>query len=206
MRLEHRIATLGLLFILTGMVSLFFSHRTDGRPDASHLPLNLPMIFRGWTGTPLSTVLPREVEPGDYLLRTYRQGSDRGIDLLILYSRIANYHPPALCYRGTGRHLTEIPPLASTSGRIRLAGLMGKRGAETILVYHGFYIGGAILPDGVKKKWYEAKEQLLHGVIRQYFFEIAIDATNETNRELTLFYLRAFLDDLEPHLLKTFSS
>jgi hypothetical protein len=201
MRLEKRVATLGLLLILSGLASLFFSHRADSRPDTSHLPLGLPIAFGEWISTPLSTVLPREVEAGDYLLRTYRQGSDRGIDLLILYSRIANYHPPSLCYRGTGRHLTEIPALTSTSGRICLAGLMGKHGAETILVYHGFNMGGIILPDGIEKKWHEARGQLLHGVIRQYFFEIAMNATNETNRELSLFYLRAFLDDLEPYLL-----
>jgi hypothetical protein len=154
----------------------------------------------GWLGNQFSAVMPWEVGPDDFILREYRQQGGPRLNLLALYSRIANYHPPALCYQGSGRELTEIPALQSSSGRIRLAGLMGKMGQETILVYHGFFIGGKVIPDGIEKKIYEVGERLKGGHIKQYFLEITMnEGTHDINQ--STIYMRKFLDDMEKYLI-----
>ena len=188
------------MLLVSGLLSVYLQGRGKEAQTAS-LPLKLPLETDEWQGMPFSAVMPREVGPDDFILRQYRRQGGPDLNLLALYSRISNYHPPALCYRGTGRELTEIPALQSSSGKIRLAGLMGKMGPETILVYHGFYIGGKVIPDGIEKKIYEAAERFKRGHIRQYFLEITINEDSGDVKKAG-FYIRKFLDDMEEYLLR----
>ncbi|MCG6537806.1 MAG: EpsI family protein, partial [Syntrophales bacterium LBB04] len=94
----------------------------------------------------------------------------------------------------------EISALKSSSGKIRLAGLMGKTGQETILVYHGFYIGGQVIPDGIEKKIYEVGERLKRGHINQYFVEITMNESNGYIKHSDV-YMKQFLDDMETYLI-----
>jgi hypothetical protein len=188
-----------VLLLMSGLLSAYFQSRGEGAQRAS-LPLSLPMEASGWQGSPFSAVMPWEVGPDDFILREYRQQGGLRLNFLALYSRISNYHPPALCYQGSGRELTEIPGLQSSSGKIRLAGLMGKRGQETILVYHGFYIGGKVIPDGIEKKIYEAGARLKRGHIKQYFVEITTDEGNVDTKQSGA-YMKKFLDDMETYLI-----
>lgn len=185
--------------LLSGIISAYLQNRGAAAKTAS-LPLNLPMETAGWQGSPFSAVMPWEVGPEDFILRQYRRYGGPGLNILALYSSISNYHPPALCYQGSGRELTEIPALKSSSGKIRLAGLMGKMGSETVYVYHGFYIGGKVIPDGIEKKLYEVGERLKRGHIKQYFVEITMnEGTFDINRSGV--YMRQFLDDMEGYLI-----
>ena len=197
---RKKIVFVFVMLTISGSLSTYLQIRNHNDYESISLPLNLPMAAHGWQGSPFSAVLPREVKPGDFLLRTYTRDKGKEINLLALYSRISNYHPPALCYRGAGRQLTEIPFIASSSGKIRLAGLMGKRDADTILVYHGFYVGGVIIPDGIEKKIYEVREKLQRGSIHQYFFEITINSSDEDFGG-SLSYIKRFLDDMEKYLI-----
>ena len=187
------------LLLMSGLLSAYLQNRGEGAQTAS-LPLSLPMEASGWQGSTFSAVMPREVGPDDFILREYRQKGGPSLNFLALYSRISNYHPPALCYQGSGRELTEIPPLKSSSGKIRLAGLMGKMGQETMLVYHGFYIGGKVIPDGIEKKIYEAGERLKRGHIKQYFVEITMSEGNVDTKQSGV-YMKQFLDDMETYLI-----
>jgi hypothetical protein len=189
-----------IMFLITGMASVYFQTRGGNPQKMISLPSNLPMDISGWHGSAFSAPMPKEVEPGDFILRAYQLDNGRQINMLALYSRISNYHPPALCYQGTGRQLTEIPHISSSSGRISLAGLKGKRDSDTILVYHGFYVGGKIVPDGVRKKIFEMREKLINGYVDQYFFEVTVDVFN--NDEVhAIFFIKRFLDDVEPYLI-----
>ena len=78
---------------------------------------------------------------------------------------------------------------------------MGKMGQETILVYHGFYIGGKVIPDGIEKKIYEAGERLKRGHIRQYFVEITMNEGTADIKQSGV-YMKQFLDDMETYLIK----
>jgi hypothetical protein len=187
------------LLITCGLLSAYLQSRGEGAQTAS-LPLKLPMEASGWQGSTFSAVMPWEVRPDDFILRQYRQKGGPGLNILALYSRISNYHPPALCYQGSGRELTEIPALQSSSGKIRLAGLMGKMGQETILVYHGVYIGGKIIPDGIEKKIYEVGERLRRGHIKQYFVEITMNEGTVDIKQAVV-YMKQFLDDMETYLI-----
>ncbi|MFA5179779.1 MAG: exosortase-associated EpsI family protein [Syntrophales bacterium] len=187
------------LLFMSGLLSAYLQSRGAGAQTAS-LPINLPIVASGWQGSPFSAVMPREVGPDDFILRQYRHNNGPVLSVLALYSRISNYHPPALCYQGSGRELTEIPALQSSSGKIRLAGLMGKMGQETILVYHGFYIGGKVIPDGIEKKIYEAGERLKRGHIKQYFLEITMNEGTVDIRHSAV-YMKKFLDDMEQYLI-----
>lgn len=196
---KRRLFLVFALLLMSGLFSAYFQNRGESAQTAD-LPLKLPMEAAGWQGNQFSAVMPREVGPDDFILRQYRQNNGPNLNFLALYSRISNYHPPALCYQGSGRELTEIPVLKSSSGKIRLAGLMGKMGQETILVYHGFYIGGKIIPDGIEKKIYEVGERLKRGHIKQYFIEITMnESTVDINR--TDVYMKKFLDDMETYLI-----
>ena len=110
-----------LLLLMSGLLSAYLQNRGEGARTAS-LPLSLPIEAAGWQGNPFYAVMPREVGPDDFILRQYQQKGGPSLNFLALYSRISNYHPPALCYQGSGRELTEIPALKSSSGKIRLAG------------------------------------------------------------------------------------
>jgi len=77
---------------------------------------------------------------------------------------------------------------------------MGKMGQETILVYHGFYIGGKVIPDGIEKKIYEAGERLKRGHIKQYFLEITMNEGTVDIRHSAV-YMKKFLDDMEQYLI-----
>jgi hypothetical protein len=90
--------------------------------------------------------------------------------------------------------------LENYSGKIRLAGLMGKRDMNTILVYHGFFIAGKIIPDGIEKKIYEIREKLTKGYIRQYFLEVTVNVNNG-DYATAIGYVKRFLDDMEPYLI-----
>ncbi|MCX5829529.1 MAG: exosortase/archaeosortase family protein [Deltaproteobacteria bacterium] len=188
-----------VLLLMSGLLSAYLQNRGEGAQTAS-LPLSLPMVASGWQGSTFSAVMPWEVGPDDFILRQYRQKNGPSLNFLALYSRISNYHPPALCYQGSGRELTEIPPLKSSSGKIRLAGLMGKMGQETILVYHGFYVGGKVIPDGIEKKIYEAGEKLKRGHIKQYFVEITMNEDTVDIKQSGV-YMKQFLDDMETYLI-----
>ena len=50
---------------------------------------------------------------------------------------------------------------------------------NTILVYHGFFINGRVIPDGIEKKLYEVREKLTRGKIDQYFFEVTINVADQ---------------------------
>jgi exosortase len=188
-----------VLLLMSGLLSVYIQNRGEGAQKAS-LPLRLPMEAPGWQGSQFSAVMPKEVGPDDFILRQYRQKGGPSLNFLALYSRISNYHPPALCYQGSGRELTEIPAVKSSSGKIRLAGLMGKMGPETILVYHGFYIGGKVIPDGIEKKIYEAGERLKRGHIKQYFVEITMNEGTVDIKQAVV-YMKQFLDDMETYLI-----
>ncbi len=196
---KGKILTVCVLLLMSGSLSAYLQNRGEG-PQTASIPLKLPMETSGWQGTQFSAVMPREVGPDDFILRQYRQQGGPNLHILALYSRISNYHPPAMCYQGSGRELTEIPALKSSSGKIRLAGLMGKRGHETILVYHGFYIGGKVIPDGIEKKIYEAGERLKHGHIKQYFVEITMNE-GAFDIKQSVVYMKQFLDDMETYLI-----
>lgn len=196
---KRKLSIVFVLLLMSGFISAYLQNRGEGTQTAS-LPLSLPMETAGWQGSPFSAPMPWEVGPDDFILRQYRQNNGRIINFLALYSRISNYHPPALCYQGSGRELTEVPTLQSSSGKIRLAGLMGKMGQETILVYHGFYIGGKVIPDGIEKKIYEVGERLKRGHISQYFLEITMsEGTHDLNK--SVISMRQFLDDMETYLI-----
>lgn len=197
---KKKIGIVCFLLILSGLLSVALQYRNHNIEKRANLPFHLPMDVAGWRGHIFSATMPSEVEPGDFILRAYRGNDGRTINMLALYSRIANYHPPALCYQGAGHQLSEIPPIASTSGKIRLAGLMGKRPSASILVYHGFYIGGKIIPDGVGKKLYEVKEKLINGSIQQYFFEVTIHLVDDDALHASL-QIKRFLDDVEAYLI-----
>ena len=155
----------------------------------------------GWQGSPFSAVMPKDIQPGEYILRSYRMGNGKQVNFLALYSRISNYHPPALCYQAAGQQLTELPYIRNSSpGKIRLAGLMGKRNANTILVFHGFFIDGRVIPDGIEKKLYEVKEKLINGSIHQYFLEVTVNVVDE-DHAAALSLVNRFLDDMESYLL-----
>jgi len=188
-----------LLLLMSGLLSAYLQNRGEGARTAS-LPLSLPIEAAGWQGNPFYAVMPREVGPDDFILREYRQKGGPSLNFLALYSRISNYHPPAICYQGSGRELTEIPALQSSSGKIKLAGLMGKMGQETILVYHGFYIGGKVIPDGIEKKIYETGERLKRGYIQQYFVEITMTESIFDIKQSGV-YMKQFLDDMEIYLI-----
>jgi len=188
-----------ILLLMSGLVSAYLQSRGKSAKTAS-LPLSLPMEVSGWEGNPFSAIMPSEVGPDDFILRQYRQKRGPGLTFLSLYSRISNYHPPALCYQGSGRSLTEIPEIKSSSGKIILAGLMGKRGPDTILVYHGFYIGGKIIPDGIEKKIYEVGERLKRGHIKQYFVEVTL-TDGAIDIKQSIVYMKKFLDDMEAYLI-----
>ncbi|MDQ5985438.1 MAG: hypothetical protein CSYNP_01148 [Syntrophus sp. SKADARSKE-3] len=189
-----------IMFFITGMASVYLQGRGGNLQKKLSLPLNLPMDISGWHGSVFSAPMPKEVEPDDFILRAYQLDNGRQINMLALYSRISNYHPPALCYQGSGRQLTDIQQISSSSGRIRLAGLMGKRDSDTILVYHGFYIGGKIVPDGIQKKIFEMHEKLINGFIDQYFFEVTVDVFNNDEVHANS-YIKRFLDHIEPYLI-----
>ncbi len=191
----------GVLFALfaAGLLSVCLQFR-GGPARMPRLPLSLPMEASGWHGGPLSAVMPREVAPGDYILRSYGVNDGQLLNVLALYSRISNYHPPALCYRGAGGQLTEIPPVGSSSGKIRLAGLMSKRDGNVMLIYHGFYIGGKVIPDGIEKKLYEIKEKLARGSIDQYFLEVTVNSV-DGNHATAVGHVKRFLDDMESYLI-----
>ena len=197
---KRKLLLVFVLLFMSGLLSAYLQSRGEGAQQTASLPLSLPMEASGWQGSPFSAVMPREVRPDDFILRQYRQKGGPSLNFLALYSRISNYHPPAMCYQGSGRELTEIPALKSSSGKIRLAGLMGKMGQETILVYHGFYIGGKVIPDGVEKKIYEAGERLKRGHIKQYFLEIMMTEVN-VDRKQSGVYMKQFLDDMETYLI-----
>ena len=198
---KKRIVIVCLCLAVSGLLSLAIQYRHLDTERRGSLLLQLPMEMAGWRGSPLSAVLPREVEPGDFILRTYTGIDGTTVNMLALYSRISNYHPPALCYQGGGRQLTDIPALASSSGKIRLAGLMGKRNSDNLLVYHGFYVGGKVIPDGIGKKIYEMKENLLSGSIQQYFVEVTINLAGDDPQQGAL-QVKRFLDDVETYLLQ----
>ena len=189
-----------LLLCVCGVLSVYLQMRGNGQRNGIHLPVNLPMAEAGWQGSPFAATMPRDVESGDFILRSYRQERGGQLNLLALHSRISNYHPPSLCYQGSGRRLSEIPAMESTSGRIRLAGLMAKGDYDTTFVYHGFYIGGKIIPDGIEKKGYEVTERFIQGHIKQYFLEIAIGGVQSDLRQDQA-YVRRFLDDMEKYLI-----
>ncbi len=189
------------LLVVSGLMSVYLQVRAGGPAGRAKLPRGLPMEISGWQGNPFSASMPRDVGPEDYILRSYGRGNGRQVGILALYSPISNYHPPALCYQGAGQQLTEIPSLSSSSGKIRLAGLLGKRELSAILVYHGFFINGKVIPDGIEKKLYEVKEKLTRGKIDQYFFEITINVADQ-DHATAVRYLKLFLDDMEPHLLR----
>jgi len=196
---RNKVYFIVIMCLISGMASVFLQTRGGNIQKRISLPLQLPMDISGWHGYAFSAAMPKEVEPGDFILRAYQLDNGRQINMLALYSRISNYHPPAMCYQGTGRQLTEIPNISSSSGRIRLAGLMGKRDTDTILVYHGFYIDGKIVPDGVRKKIFEMREKLMNGYINQYFFEATVEVFNN-DEEQAISYIQRFLDDVEPYL------
>ncbi|HAJ27720.1 MAG TPA: hypothetical protein DCG53_10835 [Syntrophus sp. (in: bacteria)] len=196
---KRNILIVCVLLLMSGVFCTYLQNRGEG-PQMANLPLKLPIEASGWQGSQFSAVMPREVGPDDYILRQYRQQGGPNLHILALYSRISNYHPPALCYQGSGRELTEISALRSSSGKIRLAGLMGKRGHETILVYHGFYIVGKVIPDGIEKKIYEAGERLKHGHIKQYFLEITMNEGTVDVKQ-SVVYMKQFLDDMETYLI-----
>jgi len=197
---KRKLLLVFVLLLMSGLLSAYLHSRGEVAKTAS-IPLRLPMETSRWQGSQISAVMPWEVRPDDFILREYRrhQGGP-SINLLALYSRISNYHPPALCYQGSGRELTEIPALQSSSGKIRLAGLMGKMGQETILVYHGFYIGGKVIPDGIEKKIYEVGERLKRGHIKQYFVEITMNEGTFDIKQSGV-YMKQFLDDMETYLI-----
>ena len=197
---KRKIILVFVLLLMSGLISAYLQSRGAVAKTVS-LPHSLPMESSGWQGTQFSAAMPWEVRPEDFILRDYRrQQGGPSINLLALYSRISNYHPPALCYQGSGRELTEIPALQSSSGKIRLAGLMGKLGQETILVYHGFYIGGKVIPDGMEKKIYEVVEKLKRGHIQQYFLEITMNEGTFDIKQSGA-YMKQFLDDMEAYLI-----
>jgi hypothetical protein len=198
---KKKLLIASLLLLMSGILSVCLQIRSGGLQPSTSLPRNLPMEAAGWQGSPFTAAMPNNIEPGDFILRAYQRNSGGQVNMLALYSPISNYHPPALCYQGSGRRLTEIPSLTNSSGNIRLAGLMGKSDSETILIYHGFYISRRMIPDGMEKKIYEAKERLTHGHIKQYFFEVTISAVNDDVDRATS-YIRRFLDDMEPYLLR----
>jgi len=196
---KRKLFVVFVLLLMSGLFSAYLQSRGEGAQTAN-LPLTLPMEGSGWQGIPFSAVMPWEVRPDDFILRQYRHKDGPRVSILALFSRISNYHPPAMCYQGSGRELTEIPALRSSSGKIRLAGLMGKRGHETILVYHAFYIGGNIIPDGIEKKIYEAGERLKRGHIKQYFVEITMTEGTVDIKQAVV-YMKQFLDDMETYLI-----
>jgi hypothetical protein len=193
-----------VLLIMTGLISVYLQTRGGGQDKSKTLPVHVPMELFPWRGSAFSASMPWEVEPDDFVLRSYQTDHGRPINLLALYSRISNYHPPALCYQGAGRQLTEVSSIASSSGKIRLAGLMGRRNSDIILVYHGFYIGGKIIPDGIEKKAYEVREKLMRGYVKQYFFEVTVNVFNDDHGQ-AVSYIRKFLDDMEPYVLRVSS-
>lgn len=188
-----------IIFVLAGAASLWISSR--GRVwEIPPLPPFLPNNYQGWVGTPFSAVLPSDIRAGDAILREYRFEGKAPIKVMALYSPTGNYHPPSLCYTGMGLKLFYLPPLKNTSGKIHLSGLGAREIGQLIMVFHGFYLNGQIIPDGVRKKLYEVKDQFLFGKVRQYFFEMMV-AVPEGEEKKGREYLISFLDTLEPYLL-----
>ncbi len=190
-----------ILLLVSGLLSAYLQLRGENPARAAALPRALPMNTSGWQGSPLTVAMPKEVGPEDYILRSYLKSGDRQVNMLAMYSPISDYHRPAICYRGSGHQLTEVPALSSSSGKIRLAGLMGKRDGNTILIYHGFFISGRMMMDGVGKKLYEMRENLTRGYIEQYFFEVTIDVVDNDVAGARS-YIKGFLDDVENYLLR----
>jgi len=187
-----------LCLFLTGFISLYLTLRTKASDPT--LPRVIPDRVLDWEGAPFRTVLPGDLRPGDYILREFKKKGGRVIKVMMVFSPTENYHPPALCYRGVGLKMFSLPHMLSSSGKIRLAGLGAYDGNEFISVYHGFYLDGQIMPDGVGKKVYEVKERLVQGRVRQYFFEM-MQVAAKGEEGLARQELASLLDSLEPYLL-----
>lgn len=196
---RRRYLTVLFFLLLTGMVSVYLQSRTTAGGPV--LPKLVPDRIESWEGQPFITVMPSDLRPGDYILREYRRRGEPSIKLMIVFSPTENYHPPALCYRGIGLKMFHLPSIASASGRIKLAGLGGYQGNDYLAVYHGFYISGRIMPDGMAKKIYEVREKIAKGRVEQYFLEVAARA-EKGEEGLLRERLVSFLSLLEPYLLE----
>lgn len=195
---DKRYLTALTLLVLAGVASMYLESRA--KLSGPVLPRHVPDRIGDWTSTPFSTVMPSDLRPGDYILREYRKGGEATIKVMIVFSPTENYHPPALCYRGIGLNLFYQPPVSSSSGKMRLAGLGANQVHESVFIYHGFYVGGRIVPDGVEKKWYEVKERILKGRVEQYFLELML-AVEKGAERMAPEKIVSFLDLLEPYLL-----
>jgi len=201
---DHKRVLLVIFFlVVSGMIGVYLQMRGCNKVQQAVLPRDLPMKTPGWTGISVTSPVPPNIGPGDYLLKVYTGQSGRPLNVLALYRRNADYHPPALCYRGAGLQLTEIPTITSSSGRIRLAGLLGKRNRSVLLIFHGFYIDGKVVPDGLEKKLYEIEEKLTHGCISQFFFEVTMNLHDDPAAAVS--YIKKFLDEMEPYILQVSS-
>ncbi|MCX7982654.1 MAG: EpsI family protein [Syntrophales bacterium] len=186
------------LLVLAGVASYLIKSRTvDSGPL---LPHHLPEQIKEWVGTPFSTLMPSDLRPGDYMLREYRKEGGVAIKMMVVFSPTENYHPPALCYRGIGLKTFYLPPLVSSSGRIVLAGLGAHVVNESISVYHGFYISGRIMPDGIGKKMYEVRERIKKGRVEQYFLEVML-SVEKGKESMARETVKSFVDLMEPYLL-----
>jgi len=120
--------------------------------------------------------------------------------MMVIFSPVENYHPPSVCYRGQGLMLSDVPPIKSASAKVKLTGFIAREGSDIRLVYHGFYLGGRIIPDGMEKKGYEVLERIKKGRVREYFFEVMVAGKKGDESMLTA-YVAEFINDLEPYLL-----
>ncbi len=199
MAVHRRVVIAVVLFSLCGMLGLYLKGR-EGEYRMPVLPKRLPEKETGWEYTTFHTVLPKDVRGGDVILRAYRRPGGPIISLMALFSPKGNYHPPSLCYRGRGLVLSATSAITSASSKIRLVGFSAHDESRIYLVYHGYYIAGRIIPDGVEKKVYEVAERIMHGHVRQYFFEVMLTGEKGDKQFLTS-YLMQFINDIEPYML-----
>jgi len=70
--------------------------------------------------------------------------------------------------------LSDVPPIKSASSKVKLTGFIAREGSDIRLVYHGFYLGGRIIPDGMEKKGYEVLGADQERAGKGIFFEVMV--------------------------------
>ncbi|MCX5823459.1 MAG: exosortase-associated EpsI family protein [Deltaproteobacteria bacterium] len=184
-----------ILLLISGLVNNYFYTR-GARAVEPGLPITIPFVKAGWQGTPylLSDGITRE----DEISREYRFNNGMPMNLLVLLKNA--FHDPRICYGGLGWQLTDTPFLSTSSGKVMMVGLRGRMKNEEIMIYYGFLIGARVIPDGIKRKYYESLQRLTYGYERQVFIEVTM-VVPRGEIKIAEAYLRKFLEDMEENLI-----
>ena len=163
----------------------------------------VPYEFDSWKGTnlPVSQDVYEILETDDVLLREYRDASDYPVQLAIVFAQNNrdSFHPPEICYIGTGVELTEkkIEELHLSDGSsFSTTKLAMKSDNYWVTAWYWFMAGDKTVASYYGQQFYLFKSLFSKKSFRGALIRVSVNANDELGKEKA----SQFITELLPYL------